>query len=356
VSQHPSSPRLLVVVGSYTQALGHAPHAHGDGVTVLAVDLDAGVAHTIAEASGIPNPGYVCVDANRHIVYVVSELGTEGTLTALRFDEAFRTLIARDVLDTGGTVASYVSMVGTDFVLVSNYGDGSLASFRLRPDGGIESRSSLLELSGSGPNLDRQEGPHAHWVALHPSNGSVYAADLGADLLLQLSLDRRSGQLAIESATRTTPGSGPRHLAFTPAGDRVYVVYELTSRLGVFDVRPDGALVSRQELSMLPPGNTVESHGADLAVTADGGTVFASNRGHNSVVRFAVDASGELHAVDWTATAEIPRSITLTPEGRHLLVANQDADVVQIYQCADDGQLTPAFSFPIATPVCVKCG
>jgi len=356
VSQHPSSSRVLVFVGSYTQALGHAPHAHGDGVTVLEVDVDSGVAHALAQAQGIPNPGYVCIDAARHIVYAVSELGTEGTLSALRFDEGFRTLLDRSVAGTGGMVASYVSLVGTDFALVSNYGDGSLASFRLRPDGGIESRVSSLELFGSGPNLERQEGPHAHWIALHPSNGSVYAADLGSDALLQLSLDRSSGQLAIESVTRTTPGSGPRHLAFNPTGDRVYVAYELTSRLGVFDVRPDGSLVSRQELSMLPPGNAVESHGADLAVTADGGTVFASNRGHNSVVRFAADSSGELHAVDWTATADIPRSVTLTPDGRHLLVACQEADLVQIYQCADDGQLTPTFSLPVATPVCVKCG
>ncbi len=355
MSQHPSSSGVLVFFGSYTQPLGHAPHAHGAGVTVLEVDVDSGVAQTLAEYGEIANPGYLCVDADRHIVYVVSELGTEGTLSALRFDEGFRTLIDRSVVDTGGTVASYVSLVGTDFALVSNYGDGSLASFALQPDGGIDSRVSLVELSGSGPNVDRQEGPHAHWLGLHPSNGWLYAADMGSDTLLQLSLHRGSGQLAIESVTPTSPGSGPRHIAFNSTGDRAYVVYELSSGAGVFDVRPDGVLVGRQELSTLPADNIVESSGADIAVTADGGTVFASNRGHNSVVRFRSDASGELHVVDWTATADIPRSITVTPDGRHLLVANQDADLVQIYQCADDGQLTPTFSFPIATPVCIKC-
>jgi 6-phosphogluconolactonase len=355
VSQHPSSSGVLVFVGSYTQPLGHAPHAHGAGVTVLEVDVDSGVAQTLSEYGEIANPGYLCVDVDRHIVYVVSELGTEGTLSALRYDEGFRTLIDRSVVDTGGTVASYVSLVGTDFALVSNYGDGSLASFALRPDGGIDSRVSLVQLSGSGPNLDRQEGPHAHWLGLHPSNGWLYAADLGADTLLQLSMHRGSGQLAIESATPTTPGSGPRHIAFNSTGDRAYVVNELSSGVGVFDVRPDGVLVGREVLSALPADSAVESSGADIAVTADGGTVFASNRGHNSVVRFKADASGELQVVDWTATADIPRSITLTPDGRHLLVANQDADLVQIYQCADDGQLTLTFSFPIATPVCIKC-
>ena len=48
MSQHPSSSRLLVFVGSYTQALGHAPYAHGDGVTVLEVDVDSGVARALA--------------------------------------------------------------------------------------------------------------------------------------------------------------------------------------------------------------------------------------------------------------------------------------------------------------------
>ena len=332
MSQHSSSSHVLVFVGSYTQALGHAPQAHGDGVTVLDVDVDSGIAHVLAQAQGIANPGYVCVDAARHVVYTVSELGTEGTLNALRFDEGFRILLDRSFAGTGGTVASYVSLVGTDFVLASNYGDGSLASFRLRPDGSVDSRISLLELSGSGPNLERREGPHAHWVALHPSNGWGYAADLGSDALLQLSLDRSSGQLAIESVTHTTPGSGPRHLAFNPTGDRVYVVYELTSRLGVFDVRPDGSLVSRQELSMLPPENAVESHGADVAVTADGSTVLAQSG--QAVWTGCGGSSGELHAVEWTPTADIPRSITLTPDGRHLLVANQEADLVQFYQCA----------------------
>src|SRR5207237_9713487 len=116
-----------------------------------------------------------------------------------------------------------------------------------------------------------------------------------------------------------------------------------------------GGLENRQELSMLPADITIESFGADIAITADGRTVFGSNRGHNSVVRFEADASGRLQAVDWCATAELPRSITLTPDDRQLLVANQDGDLVQVFQFADDGQLTPALSFPVATAVCVKC-
>ena len=206
MSQHPSSSRVLVFVGSYTQPLGHAPRAHGAGVTVLDVDSTPACAHGLVQAHGDCRTRDTCASMRLGTSSMPSaELGTEGTLSALRFDEEFRTLIDRSFAGTGGTVASYVSLVGTDFVLVSNYGDGSLASFRLRPDGGVDSRVSLLELSGSGPNLERQEGPHAHWVALHPSNGSVYAADLGSDALLQLSLDRSSGQLAIESVTLHDP-------------------------------------------------------------------------------------------------------------------------------------------------------
>ena len=160
------------------------------------------------------------------------------------------------------------------------------------PTATCSSAVSKLQLTGSGPVLDRQEGPHAHCVLPHPYNGFVYALDLGADLLLQLTFEPETGVLAVVAQTQLPPGAGPRHMVFTPSGSQVLVVEELSSTLAVFDVREDGELTLAQRISLLPAGFDGESTGADIVMAPTGDRVFASNRGDDSVVRFDLGLAG----------------------------------------------------------------
>jgi 6-phosphogluconolactonase len=345
--------RILVCTGSYSEPVPHAPTAHGKGLQFLEVDTATGDAVTVLEYDAVVNPAFVAVHPSMPVLYLMSESWTApGSVAAVRFSADFRSVESMTQLATGGDVPSYTAVIGS-YLVQSNYGDGSLAAFRLGPQGELVERTSLLALRGSGPDPERQDGPHAHCILPHPSNGFLYAADLGSDLVLRLWLDVDTGELVSLSETSVPPGCGPRHIVFSASGRTAFLVEELSSTLAVFEVDGAGDLVFRQRLSMLPPSYEGVSFGADIVLMPDGSRVFASNRGHNSVVMFEPDSLGEWRAVSWTPTGDIPRGLALTADGGHLLVANQESDSVHLLAVAPSG-LVPVLETPLATPTCLR--
>lgn len=346
-------PRARLCVGSYSESVPHAVDAHGHELQIVDVDLATGDQVVRFQSQGLVNPAFVAVHPTLPVLYAVCESWTApGVVASLRFSPEFTELVSRTELRTDGNIPSYVAVTGS-FLALSNYGDGSLVVYRLGADGDLVEQTAFMALAGSGPDADRQDGPHTHCVIPHPTNGFLYAADLGADLMLRLVLDSATGRLSIAQELYVPPGSGPRHLVFSPAGDTVFLVEELTSTLAVFDVDPAGDLVLRQRLSMLPADVEVSSFGADIVMTPGGDRIFASNRGHNSVVTFAPAAAGLWCAVGWTPTGDIPRGLTLTPDRGHLLVANQGSDTIDVLKITASG-LVPALRFTSATPTCLR--
>jgi 6-phosphogluconolactonase len=168
-----------------------------------------------------------------------------------------------------------------------------------------------------------------------PDGRWVLAVDLGTDEVITYRLDLQGGQLERQGALAVTPGAGPRHVAFAPDDRTVYVITELANTMIACDYDAGtGTLTARQELSTLPEGYDEESYCAHVVATADGRFVHGSNRGHDSIVTFAVDPeSGALSAAGWAPTeGSFPRHFSLDPAGRRLLVANQKSDNVTVLQ------------------------
>ena len=351
------SSRTLLFVGSYNTPVPHAPQAHGRGIEILELDFDAKEAGSRLVDKEVEQPSYIYFDARRHTLYAVSELwgGGEGTVSALSLDEACSKVTKRTTLGTGGTVPCYASLLEDRYLLVANYGDGSLATFALAQDGQLESRTSVLRFSGRGPNAERQGGPHAHCILPH-TNGLVYATDLGTDNVYRYWANLGDGSLDLVGQTNLPPGSGPRHMRFLSSGNLAVLVLELSSHLAVFEVAGTGELVQQAYLSLLPPDFQGESFGADVVVSNDGRHVYATNRGHDSVVTFQVDpATGKTAQVGWQPCGgKTPRSLALDPSGHRLVVANQDSDNIKVFNVGETGKIEPAFSIPVPTPVCVK--
>jgi 6-phosphogluconolactonase len=85
-----------------------------------------------------------------------------------------------------------------------------------------------------------------------------------------------------------------------------------------------------QVVSTLPPGFSGKNTTAEIAVAPSGRFLYVSNRGHNSIAIFAVDAeSGQLSPVAWEpAQGTTPRFFALDPSGTFLYVANQNSDTI----------------------------
>jgi 6-phosphogluconolactonase len=137
------------------------------------------------------------------------------------------------------------------------------------------------------------------------------------------------------------------------------VINELDSTITAFAYdKAKGALSELQTVSTLPSGFSGTSYCADVHVHPSGKFVYGSNRGHDSIVAFAIDQNtGKLSLIGHESTGgKWPRNFGVDPTGAFLLVANQNTDNVVTFRIdqqsgklAATGQTTE-----IPTPVCLK--
>jgi 6-phosphogluconolactonase len=235
-----------------------------------------------------------------------------------------------------------------------------VVSFSVLPDGGLTPAVSECVHTGTGPRADRQGVPHPHCVMPSPDNRFVIVPDLGSDQVLTYRLDAASGHLERTEGepVKLAPGSGPRHAVFHPDGTQAYVVTELSNtvcRLG-YDAG-NGALQLLQTFEGLLP-DAPPSYGAGLLVSADGRFLYATFRGDDSVMTYALDQrdGAILSAARRDSGGKTPRSFALTPSGKFMLVANQDSDVVVSFRLdPHSGEpVEQVDTVAIGTPMCVQ--
>ena len=359
--------RMILFVGCRNRAAQGAPATKGRGISVLGFDPKSGAAQPISETLGIDNPTFLAVDPERLCLYATSEVAgwCEGIVSAYRFNPATNTLVYLNKQPTLGSTTAYLSLThDRRFLLAANYADGSAVGgpnqavvvFPIRGDGSLAPASGTVAHHGSGADSRRQAGPHAHCVIPSPDDRFALVADLGIAALYAHRLTG-DGQLEPGAPFPMAAGSGPRHLALHPSGGALYAINELDSTVTVlaFD-GANGSFRSVQTLSTLPPDATGVNHTAGLQLTPDGRFLYGSNRGHDSIAIFAVDAAtGRLTALGHRPCGgKTPRAVGIDPGGRCLLVANQNSDTVVIFRIdRDNGALAAIGRIEIGTPMCV---
>jgi 6-phosphogluconolactonase len=242
-------------------------------------------------------------------------------------------------------------------LLVANYGGGNLAVLPIAPNGALGAPTSVLAHAGSGPDKARQQGPHAHGIGLDAAERFAISPDLGADRVFVHRYDGARGTLATHGAGMPPAGSGPRHATFDSDGRRLYALNELTSTITVFAYDAErGTLTPGSTVSTLPAGFTGESSAAEIAFAPGGRRLYASNRGHDSVAVFDVDAaSGGLALRGHIAVAPTPRHFAIDPTGRWLLVGQQRANSIALHRIDAATGLAgpPVTTLAVSRPVCV---
>ncbi|MDE0056174.1 MAG: beta-propeller fold lactonase family protein, partial [Gammaproteobacteria bacterium] len=123
-----------------------------------------------------------------------------------------------------------------------------------------------------------------------------------------------------------------RHVERHPTLPVLYVINELGNTIDVLERNADSRMRILQTVSTLPEGFDGASTTSEIIVSADGRFVYGSNRGHDSIVSFAVDAAGRLSEPEYASTrGEHPRFFTVDPSGAWLLAANQSSDNVVVF-------------------------
>lgn len=338
----PADSSTLVYVGT---ASGDAT----EGIYALRFDPATGALSPIGIVAQVLNPSFLARSPDAQTLYAVSESSGMGSVLAYRVDADTGGLTLLNQQSTGGAGPAYVSTDQTGrWVLVANYGGGSVALLPVEEDGRLGEATDVVQHEGSGPNAERQEGPHAHYIRTGPDNRYAYAADLGIDRVRIYMLDTENGSLttaAVQEA-ETAPGAGPRHLDFHPNGRYAYLMNELDATVTAFSYDAEtGALTPIQTLSSLPEDFEGFNKSADIHVHPSGRWLYASNRGDfDSIAIFTIDeATGQLtvaghqqEGIRW------PRNFAIDPSGRYMLVANRQANEVRVFEIhAETGQLTP---------------
>ena len=98
--------------------------------------------------------------------------------------------------------------------------------------------------------------------------------------------------------------------------------------------KQNGILIAIQDISTLPAGFNGESYCADIHLSKDGKFIYGSNRGHNSIAVFSVDADSNKLKFKETVSVEgdWPRNFTLSPNGKFMLVANQKSGNITVFK------------------------
>jgi len=336
-------------IGSFTTA-------GGAGLTTAAVDPETGALTPLHSTDALPNPSYLAPSPDGRWLYAVSET-PDGAAAAFALTPHGPELRAPAV-PVDGADPTHLTLAGGRLV-TANYSSGSVSTLPVRPDGTLTGPAAVLAHRGSGPRADRQEGPHAHAVLPDPGGRWLLSVDLGTDSVRCCVLGPADGVPAVHTETRLRPGSGPRHLAFHPHGDRAYVINELDPTVTVcrWDAGP-GVLTPLGETRLLPDGaDAGGTFPSALVVSRDGRFAWAANRGHDSLSVLALDGGTATLVTTVPCGGHWPRDLALHPDGRHLYAANERSGDVTWFT-VDPATGIPARGGSVAAPAasCVVFG
>jgi 6-phosphogluconolactonase len=348
--------RYQLYVGSYAAA--NAPGIHAFTFDTASGELTAGWSFT-----GIANPSFLALHPNGRWLYAVSETsqqsdGKGGEVWSLHLPDQVSDPQPLNHQASGGDWPCHLVIDGTGrWLLVSNYGTGTVGVLPILANGALGEMADLVQHHGSGRDPKRQEGPHAHSTIFTPDNRFAIVADLGIDQLVIYAFDPSTGHLLRHGHVDTRPGAGPRHLAFHPNGQYLYVAHELDNTVGVYDYHAErGGLVERQIIETLPPG-APESLIADIHLAPTGDRLYVSNRGDDSVAVFAIMERGQLERIAIsTCGGNWPRNFAIAPGGQFLLVANQYSNEVTALPVLDANEVLdkPRSSVAVPGAACVQ--
>jgi 6-phosphogluconolactonase len=335
--------QYLAYVGTYTTKTS------SKGIYAFRFDTATGQLSAMGVAAETPDPSWVAVHPSGKYAYAANEAGKVSTVSAFAVDAKTGKLTALNQMPALGEDPCYLSFDKTGkYVLVANYSSGTIAVFPILADGRLGEHTALVKDQGAtGPNKERQEAPHAHWIETSPDNRFALVADLGLDEVLVYKFDAATGTLAPNEPAfaRLKAGSGPRHAVFYPNGKFVFAVSELNSTATSFayDVKK-ATLKEIGTASTLPPGFSGRNDVAEVAVHPNGKFLYVSNRGNDSIAILSIDQGNRtLSPAGGIPTGgKEPRHFAIDPSGKYLLAENQFSNNIVVFKIDPaTGSLTP---------------
>jgi 6-phosphogluconolactonase len=321
------APRTRVLIAS------SAP----DGILAFDWDPATGGLTPAGVAAKVPKVAWIAFSHGHDFVYSASELDTfegkpTGEVASFRLlNGELQPLSARNSASVG-TCHVAVDQTG-QMLLAADYVGASAASFRIA-DGKLSEPVWTEHYTVHGPNAERQTTAHAHFASFSPDNRFAYINDLGGDSIHIYKPDPATAAMTPAGIYHGAPGSGARTLHFHPNGHIAYCMNELVSTVDVLQWhKADGSLTLVTRIDLLPADYHGPTRGCDTVITRDGKFVYFANRDNDFLCAFHADPkTGSLTPIARSSCGgKTPRSFTLDPTERWMLVANQDSNGVSVF-------------------------
>jgi 6-phosphogluconolactonase len=335
-------------VGTYTSG-------ESEGIYKYQINTD-GKLKQIGLAAKTNNPSYLAKTKDNKTLLAVDETNENGTgfVNSFRIEKDSLVFVSKS--QSGGAHPCYVSVNDENQVLVANYSGGNVGFLETDDQNGLTNLLAVQQHLGNDTN-PKQQKPHAHFAKFHPTKNEIIAVDLGTNQLWFSAFDAQKKELAFtnQKTLDFNVGAGPRHFTFHPNNKWLYVVNELNSTVSLVKEK-ENLYVVDQTIAMLPKDFKNYSKAADIHISKDGQFVYATNRGHESIVIYKVNPeNGTLKLVGFQdVKGKHPRNFSLSPDDNFLLVANKDSNnIVSFKRDNKTGKLVFVDEVFAPNPVCV---
>lgn len=345
---------MYLLVGTYTQK-------DSKGIYVYQFDTISGFSKYKSMAE-ITNPSYLVVSNDEKYVYAVTESNeVTDAASAFSFDKKAGKLTFLNSQETKGAAPCYITIdKAGKHVVTANYMGGSITVFDVNANGALSQASLVHAFNGKGVDPDRQTQPHLHCVQFSPDGKYLFADDLGTDLIYRFDVnDSGEGnylKVGKPESFKVADGSGPRHLEFHPNGKYAYLITEMEGTVIGFNYDNEKGLLTEFQTVL---ADTLNAQGSgDIHITPDGRFLYASNRlKGDGLAIFSIDQqTGILTKIGYQETGIHPRNFVITPNGKFLLVASRDNNIIQIFEIdRSTGLLSNTYKdIELSMPVCLK--
>ena len=336
-----NSPELFAQPGTKGIIYAGSSSVRGSkGIYVLEFDLQKGTLKELQTVTEGSSPGFLAFSPNKDFLYSIYGKGTlgdgNGAVMSFKIDAFTGFLKKVNEQSVGGKGPAHISIDPKGrFAYTANYGDASVTVFPINSDGTLAKASDYVKHTGSSTNPQRQKEPHPHSSIPSADGKFLYVSDLGTDKIVIYEV-LSGGKLkpAAVPYVQVPAGSGPRHFKIHQNGNFAYSVDELSNTIVGFKVnKKTGALTIIERLSMLPEGYAEVTYASDVHFSPDGKFIYATNRGHESVVIYEVNAkNGKLNMIGHESTGgKHPRNFMISKNGEYALVGNTNTDNVVIF-------------------------
>ena len=324
------SEKYVAYVGSYTYV------GKSKGITIYDVDVESGTMSFKAEQR-CNNSSFLAFSHSGKYLYSIID---EGVVSYEILEDG----LLREMNRAGirGMRGCFIDIDPEDrYLFVAGYHDGKVTVLRLNEDGTVGEITSGIFHKGLGTSI-KSGRPRVNCVKLTPDCKYLLAADGGTDHVKVYSFEYRTGMINQIDILRCELGSGPKRIGFSDDGKFMYVVFEGTNTIGVYEYLTGDQKMGRQrpEFKLLQKLPTVDKK--DISISSaitfmfspDQKHIFVSNEGDNSICFYDRDSETGLLEKRRVSpiSGEFPKGICVFPDGKHILSCNNKSGTLTFFK------------------------